>query len=448
MLKNSIYNLVGFVLRSGFTFLTIPVLIRLLGIQEYGLWALVSTVLGVLGLAEAGLSVSTTVFISQAIAKEDRQGISQALTAILTGMFIVASVAAFALWAFNWQILSLFPNLDASQRSQAAIALQWGSVVIWAKLLQQVMVGVQQARQRYDLLNIISTIQIVASTSAMLAIAYLGGKIVNLMQLQAITMVLMLLVHLGVAYSLLAPYQIGFSWNWDKAREIFRYSNATWVTSLGSALFQQGDRLIVGSILGTKLLGVYAAITAVTTNISTFSGMSLQPFLPRLSEIAHSNRESLESEIKRVVQANFTLVIMLLIPILVLAPWLIFIIFGEYNSEYRLALQLAAAAYATYSLNAAGYYALLGLGYATTSMVIALASSVFSLALIGLGAHLWGIRGAAIGNIGYALTVSYMILALKYLNIPLSRWIEWLKPRELYFFARLLINKTILSVFK
>lgn len=70
MIKNGFYNVVGAVIRIGLTLLTIPLIIRLIGVEEYGLWTLVSTMIGIVGLAEAGLAVSTTVFLSRDLAND------------------------------------------------------------------------------------------------------------------------------------------------------------------------------------------------------------------------------------------------------------------------------------------------------------------------------------------------------------------------------------------
>ncbi|PSB04099.1 oligosaccharide flippase family protein [Merismopedia glauca] len=448
MLKNSLYNLLGLILRTGFTFLTVPLLIRLIGVREYGLWTLVSTVLGIVALAEGGLSVSTTVFLSQEIATDNRQGISQVLTITITGMLVLASLAGLILWANSGQILDSFPNLEVNQRLSAAITLKWGALFIWAKLWQQVMVGVEQAHKRYDWLNVLNTLQIVASTIGMVAIASGGGKIVALMQWQATTALVMLFLHGWVGFHLLVPYQPKFTWNGGKGWEIWRYSSATWVTSLGSALFQQGDRLIVGSILGTELLGAYGAITTVTTQINVFSSIAIQPLLPRLGELLQGSRDRLEYQIKQATQANFILGIGLGAFVLLLSPWLIFILFGQYNSQYQLALQLAAIAYALYSLNAVGYYILLGLGAANISMIIVTMSGIFSLLLIIIGAKLWGIAGAGLGNIGYIGTLSCMAIAMNRLHISPQKWIGWLHPQEIWLFSQSLLQKTNLFPLK
>ena len=108
MLKNGFYNTAAGLIRIALGILTIPVLIRSLGVEAYGLWTLASTVITVVNLAEAGLSTATTIFVSQDLAKDDGDGLSQTLTVTGGAMLILASVAAFVLWIGATPIVNSF----------------------------------------------------------------------------------------------------------------------------------------------------------------------------------------------------------------------------------------------------------------------------------------------------------------------------------------------------
>jgi O-antigen/teichoic acid export membrane protein len=76
LLRNSFYNSLGGVIRLGLGVITIPILIRALGIEEYGVWTLASSVISIVMLAESGLSFSTTFFVSQSLSKNDLEELS------------------------------------------------------------------------------------------------------------------------------------------------------------------------------------------------------------------------------------------------------------------------------------------------------------------------------------------------------------------------------------
>ncbi|HPD42234.1 MAG TPA: polysaccharide biosynthesis protein, partial [Anaerolineae bacterium] len=88
--KNGLYNSIGSAIQMLLSILIIPVLIRGVGLDEYGLWTLVASVFGLVELAEAGLSVSTTYFVSRDLADAAHSSISQTLT-VTVGVSLLAA---------------------------------------------------------------------------------------------------------------------------------------------------------------------------------------------------------------------------------------------------------------------------------------------------------------------------------------------------------------------
>jgi len=444
MIKNGFYNVLGAVIRIGLTLLTIPLIIRLIGVEEYGLWTLVSTMLGIVGLAEAGLSVSTTVFLSRDLANDDTDGISQTLTVTFGAMLLLATLAAIALWTGAALLVGVFPKLGQAQQAVAVQALQLGGIVVWARLLQQVLVGVEQAHQRYGVINILNTLQISLSSLGMLVVAWLGGRTVALIEWQAVTSIGLLITHIWVGYSLIRNLDLRPAWDRTKALKVARYSLMTWLTAIGSALFSQCDRLIVGALLGTKVLGVYAAITSVTGQINSFSAIAVQPLLPKLSNLLGKqgiNQAILQQQVKQALQINGLFALGLGGTLFTLAPLIVNVMIpGAITNEHLLAFRIAAMIYALYSVNAVGYYILFSVDAVNMCMAIQLISGALSLLLISIGASIFGLLGAVIGNAGYLGVWLLLFSGMKQMCIPMRLWIGWLKFLLLWFLVVILVN--------
>jgi O-antigen/teichoic acid export membrane protein len=274
-LKNGFYNVFAGIIRIGLAILTIPLLIRLIGVEEYGLWTLASTIILVVALAEAGLSTATTVFVSQDLNKEDFDSLSQTLTVTIGGILILATFVCISLYFSADIIVSLFSKLEKSQHLAVVHALQLGCLVVWSRLLQLTLIGVEQAYQRYSLLNILNTIQNFSLSLGLVGIAWLGGRTVELIQWQALISILILIGHIWIVRSLLQHLHLRPIWNKEKVLAIADYSFTIWLLTLGTAIFSRGDRLIVGYYLGSESLGIYGGVTEIASAINSFS--ALQP---------------------------------------------------------------------------------------------------------------------------------------------------------------------------
>lgn len=421
LLRNGLYNTTSGVLRIGLGILTIPLLIRQLGPEEYGLWTLASTVIGIITLAEAGLSTTTTVFIAQDLREENTDGLSQTLTITLAIMLVMATSSAIGFWLGADAITHLFPHLQASQQVEVLKAFQVGALAVWARLVQQVLVGVEQAYQRYDLMNLIATMQSLLISVGMFVIVWLGGRTIELMQWQVFISMTALLSHVWVVRSLLKKVPIRVEWTTKKAIKIGTYSLKVWLSSLGGVLFSKADRLIVASTLGTHMLGIYSVITDITSQINVISALPVHPLIPKLSELVlqkDSSQSELKQQIKSSFRTNSLVAIGLGAALITLSPFCLNFLFpGNPEREEIFLFSVCCAIYSIYSTNAVGYYILIGIKALNVCMLIVSASGATSLLLILFGASKFGLAGAIYGNAGYCLTLLLSILALKKINL-------------------------------
>lgn len=424
LLKNGLYNTAGGIIRIGLGIITIPLLIRQLGVEEYGLWTLTSAVIGVVTLAEAGLSTATTVFVAQDLGEEDLNSLSQTLTVTITTMLLMATLAAICLWFGAEQIITLFPQLKPSEQIEVSKAFQIGAFAVWAKLIQQVLVGIEQAYQRYDLMSLIGTINSLLTSIGMLSIVYGGGATLELMQWQALSSIFILLIHIWIVKSLLSTASIQIVWNEKKALEVGKYSFMVWICSLGGVLFSRADRLIVGSVLGTQMLGVYSAITDVTSQINVMSALPIQPLVPLLGGLMSKKdrqQSELSNKIEQALQTNSLVAVGLGAGLITLSPiCLNFLFASKLGSDSLLLFNICCIIYTIYSTNAVGYYILIAIKEINITTTIVSISGILSILAILIGSYQFGMAGAIYGNSGYCLTLILSIIAMKKINLPLK----------------------------
>jgi O-antigen/teichoic acid export membrane protein len=430
VLKNGFYNTIGGILRISLSLLSVPILIRILGIENYGLWTLASSVIGIITLAEGGLSVSTTFFLSQDIVNEDKKGISETLTATFLAILMLAMIAACFLYFSADLIVSFFPRLSKTENIQALVAFKVGSIVLWTRLLQQNLVGILQAYEKYGLLNLLSTVQVSINTIGLIVVVLQGGRIIEMMEWQAFQSVGLLVLYLWISTKIIGDAKPRFRLNKSKSILILRYSSIAWIGTLGSALFTQSDRLIVGAILDARALGLYAAITSVVSQINTISALPVSPLLPTIAKLQNSSllqKKERKKQLKQGIELNALIALGMGALIVMLSGTILKLIAGEIfdkNSIY--ALQTGAVIYSIYSLNAVGYYVLYAIGKIKICTTIHLASAIVSVAMIAVLSMHIQLLGAILGNGIYIFTFYMTILGLSELGISKKELVGWL----------------------
>jgi O-antigen/teichoic acid export membrane protein len=428
VLKNGIYNSLGGVIRVGAAALSTPILIHLMGLEEYGLWALVTSTLGFVTIAEAGLPVSTTVFISQDLSKQDRQSFSQTLSISICGMIVLASGASLLLWANAASVVRLFPQLNLQDQQTVIQALQFGAIGVWAQLIQQVCVGVEQAYQEYRLMSILKTLPWVFFAGGWIVIAWLGGNAIALAQWQAAISVLALAGHFWLLRSLVKEHFVGICWSKSHGFKIAKYSSMAWVTNLGGAVFTRCDRLLVGAILGSTKLGLYTVISDFSGAINFFSAQPIQPILPTISYLSanpSTDKKLLQQKVKEATEINCFVATLAGAVLVTLAPKIVHVILPREADYIVLAFQALIIITTLCSLNAVGYFILFSQDVKKASIIQTVAGFL-SIFLVALGCQYLDFLGVALGNAGYLITLLMPIIAARKLGLShnlLWRWI-------------------------
>jgi O-antigen/teichoic acid export membrane protein len=445
LLKNSIYNTLSGVVRITSGVISIPLLINIIGTQEYGVWVIASSLIGVLSIAEAGLSTSTTFFVSQDLSKNDYRSLANVVTINLTLIVILATVISIFIVSGGYYLLAnLFKNLSVEEHKTVLECVKLSGIVIWTKLVQQVVIGIEYGFQDYRLANLLIASQTVSMNLGIVAIAFFGGRSIEMMKYQMFISVLFLFLHSGFCSRMLIPKKIHFSWDNKKVKTILKYSFSTWVTNIGGALFSQADKLFVGSALGSHSLGIYAALTTVTSQVNTFSALPVQPLLPKLSELYSTpsrDAKSIESLVKESVVLNCLVSFLLASFMLGFSSHIVQLVLKNDGSHEIVNLfKTSTVIYALYSLNAVGYYACFAMGYATEVMYIVTISGALALGLISILCLKYGLTGAVLGNIVYIMTLILNAKMLNKMGLPSLLWVSWIKYPIVTFSLLIIVN--------
>lgn len=442
--KNAFYNSAAGLVRIGLTIITMPLLIRLLGVKDYGLWTLVSAFTEIVVFAGNGISVTSTVFTSRYIGKtEFNQELSETLTIIWGCVILIASLAALSILCGSKYIVAAFPQLNMSETHTMLISLNFGASVIWTRLIQQAFIGIEQAFQKYGELNLLNTIQYLLLNLGFLVVVKYGGSIVQLMQWQAITYFIVLLSHCVLLKSVFVNTKLSLKWNKQKFKDIARHSFTMLALCLGGVVFNKGDRLIVAYYLSPTLLGIYSGVTEVASAIVNFSSLPVQPLVPLLSSLSFGRdlNENVKDQIKQVLEISSTISILCGSWLFVIAPLLARFLFPEeFNVSVVNLFRVAIVVYTLISIYSVGFHTLLSLsvGYAA---IVYLVGAVLSLSLISYGAGSMGLFGAVLGNVGFLVCWSMLFIAMNKLYLPSFFWLNCIYVPLLIFVG------TVLSVY-
>lgn len=403
LLSNAAWSATQSALTFAISFFLTPFLINRLGVEAYGLYVLLMSLGGLMGLVGLGLGDATLRYVAYYHGRGDSEGINRIVGSTFTIFLVTGCTAWLALYLMAPWIVQFF-SLAPSQTELGIHLLRLTGVSFGLSFIIGVFASIPKALQRYDVSVKVALTQSIFSTSGSVVILAAGKGLDALVLWGVITSLFIQSLHLVVARRLLPQISLRPAPSRQGIREVMSYGVFAMLTQVMATIWAQADRLILGVLLGPAAVGYYSAPrTLAFAGVTAISEAGAVLF-PRFStQLTPEQRRRL------FLDATWALLcasIVIYVPLTVLMPSLLALWIGaDYAGQSAVIGQIIAfsciarGAFVAYDglfrgLGKPQYLALLFLLTGTTSLTLnILLISRYGLAGAGyayLATSLWG----------------------------------------------------------
>ncbi len=406
----SAYFLLGGTLRTLMALATVPVMVRTIGIEQFGLWTLAASVLGLGLLADVGMSAAVTYFVAQESRSSEESRKNQLLSTSLAFVTVVGSALSLAGILWTPAIVGL---LTKDAVSGDAIGLfRMTALTLVPRLWQQWACAVESAHLFFRFQNCVETAAALGGQAGVLLIVVVSESLsaaaawlllVSLLAVFAHWRLVRVACRSGLGSSRPSPRTLV---------ALLSYGFPQLIASSGSVLFSYGARLVVGVRFGAEAAGVFSGVTAIAAKINELSAVPIRVLPPLVAQAWGSgNGERIRRLYRGGQRLCGALILCLSIPILVLSEPIAQVVFGPGLAATTTPLLRAAVmTYALYSLNAGGFFVALGLGLSVWTALFTIAGAGVTLGALLMIPATFGPVGAIAATGGFALTLGINVL--------------------------------------
>lgn len=397
---NAGYSAAEYIVQPALLVVAAPFLVARLGLDQFGIWMLVSAIAGTVGVLSLGLGDATVKYVSAYRARQDVPGVARIFRAVLALSAAFGIVAALpvmlgarALVQYVFRIGSLDPTL-------ATRAIQLGGVMLLLRSVDSVFVSLLRGHEDYVSAVRITVFVRVLTIAAAVVLAGFGFTVISILVASVGAILAGIVLLVVAAHRVLpgAPLWPSFDRKtWD---EISHFGIFTWIQGVAAAVFNHADRLLIGALLGTAAVGVYSICVQATQPIHSLLAAGFNVLFPHLSSRRETGDARGSRRIYRLaVIANVFLSITLCLPFLLFGKWILTIWMGaDFAAQAHTLLVLLAIAFALLSLNVTAHYTLLAFGRARFVAGINVFGGILSLGAAAALLPSLGLLGAAIGR--------------------------------------------------
>lgn len=289
--RNVLSNWGLYIFSFAVNFFLAPFIVRHLGQTGYGVWTLMTSLTGYLGLLDLGVRGAVTRFVARYHTTADHDEASRITSSALT-IFVTAGVlAASASVVLAFAVVQLF-RIDPAYLVSARTVLILTGCNVGISLVSGVFGGITVSLQRFDLVNRVEILNLTLRSLAIFLVLHGGGGIIALASIQLVSSIAAGLALARTALRLYPELKLRFG-RPDRQRLslIFSFSIYAFLIHVSLQLIYYTDAVVIGAFLPIGMVTFFAIASSLMSYARTLlSGISstLTPMASSLEAINKS----------------------------------------------------------------------------------------------------------------------------------------------------------------
>ena len=405
-LRNGLANLLAGALPIFIVIFTTPYVVNTLGAEHYGLLTLITAIIGYFAIIDINFTAGSLKYVSEFHASGQANKRDQTLTAGFLLYLLIGVVGGGLIYGLaDWLVTHVFA-VPTESHELAASTLRLAALGFLLGQVQMYLNTVPQALRRYDQSALLESIFGMLAPLVNVLVLWLGGGLFEIVLVRIVLSVANLAALIGVIRRLLPDSRL-IKPTRAVLAPLASFSGFAYLNRLASLAYAQGDKLIIGALVGMSALTYYAVPFMLANRVYGLSYRLSSVMLPAASSLAaidqHDRMQELYLYSARYVFFINSVLTLLLVSVAheILLYW----ISPEMAASGSLILVLVALGNLLDSLTNAPSLVNDGLGKPKITGLFAITRAVLGIATVFLLVKLMGVLGAAVAQLGVSIIV-------------------------------------------
>ncbi|WP_289054452.1 oligosaccharide flippase family protein [Carboxylicivirga marina] len=293
--RNTLWSIGNTIVMPTIMLIVTPFFINKLGIEQYGIWAFITSITSAFSILNLGGGEATIKFVSKYIGSGSRDDVYRVISTTLLLNVILAITSAFIGIALSFIIgEGHLQNISDINKQNSTVAFRYSIGIFSLKLIEQIYVSVYKGFQRYDSATKLNLLTKIIVTVLQVIVVASGGSLNEIFKFSFY----LVAVTIGLEHLFLVKYLKGFKLQIanfrQSVREVFSFGLWAWIYSVLGLLSSQLDKVIIGLYVGAVELGYYSVAIIVYNQIHTLMSSSVSWIFPVISK-----RNKIDKELVR-----------------------------------------------------------------------------------------------------------------------------------------------------
>jgi len=397
LFRNTVLNFFGLVVPLAVGFVTIPLVVRALGNDRFGILALVWVVFGYFGLFDLGLGRTTTRYIADALGRNESGKLAGTLWTTVYLQTGIGLAAAFLSYLAAPLIVRRVLNIPEGFVSETILTIRLVGLSLPVMFISSSFRGVLEAAQRFDLVNAVKVPVNVLFYVLPLAGVALGFGLPGIVVLLVASRAAALIVWGALSLRVMPALRTRPVLHGKLVRPLFSFSGWLGLSSILYAVTSSMDRLVIGSLITVEAVTFYSAPYEAINRVGVVPGSLSMVLFPAFSYLDAGGRND---RVETLFARSMKFLLLSTGPVFLLlmffaGDFLRLWLGPDFAAKSTFVVQVLAAGFLINTVIAVPNNYLQGIGRVDIAPKYQAFELVAFTAMTWAGAKFWGIKGVA-----------------------------------------------------
>jgi O-antigen/teichoic acid export membrane protein len=386
--------------------LSTPLLLKVLSQEDFAVWVLSLTLIGLGQLLSAGLPPVCTRDIATDIVEYNSVNVGLIVGSALLVVGLVAALIVISTFPITEYVAETFFR-QVGEARVVSTALKLALIIAVMQELEAIVVGGLKADEQYE----VSARVEIASRTVLYAVILLAAidskSAIYTLIVYAIAAAAKLLIKVAVLkrhFFKKTGIRLKLSFSVTRMRALLTLSKWQWIQGVSGVIYTSADKILVASYLNNAQFTIYAIALTLTQQTHAVVAGASQILIPRIAKQISTDRRAVLRTVNIATLAALLLPFPLHLLLFTHGDWLVDAWTQTNQSpETFLVIKILTINFAVLCLNVPSYFALIALGETRTSSAISWFATIAQL-LIAILTIKQGIVVYSVSRLVYAFS--------------------------------------------
>jgi O-antigen/teichoic acid export membrane protein len=291
-------------------FITIPIVVHGIGTPSYGIFALVSVIIGYVAFLDLGLTAAVVRSVSQHYAVRDMKALERAVGTAFTVLILLGFLGGLVIVAMSSTFAQSVLHVPQDLRPQAVFAFQVAGVGFGLNMILVVFAGVVQGLQRLDIFAVRSVVLSTLTSAAQIGSVLAGGGLRAVVVATVAVSLIGFAIFFTASRVLLPGVRFRPRFDRDALGELAGFGLFRFINQASGQVTTQFDPIVIGIFQPIAAVGYYSVPLVLTQRFHFVEDSVASSYFPAAVEI-HSRSDTLRERTLYLAAYKLVLVAMI-----------------------------------------------------------------------------------------------------------------------------------------